>query len=225
MSKTELVVYLRASKRYVLYRNTQLLAYLLLSCQTGNIMSNKFSEMCTAGYHKVVNTYNVVADAFEDGRSAVVQAAQRNLPAGYANIIERISRAVPEALCAMCSFTGILTAPAAFLSMGKKCIPLLPIIKTLLRGELNKDSLGQAAVESISNMKDMFENLILPALLVYFVVDATLAFGAGMLTFNFAKMLYASTVAVPAAWLAFSHMWNQPARQSLEGVAQGATLQ
>ena len=173
-------------------------------------MSNKISEMCSVGYNTVENTCNHAIEAFETGRSAVVNIAKKKLPAGYANIIERISHAVPEALCALCSFTGILTAPACFLSMGRKCIPLLPLVKTLLRGEMSKDDLGQAAVETVENLKYMFENVIVPALLVYFVVDAAFAFSIGWLTFNFAKMLYASAVAVPAAWLVFSHMWNQP---------------
>lgn len=173
-------------------------------------MSTNFYGWYSTSKDTVMKTWTSVAQACESQRLYVVNAAKNHLSVESATIVERVSRAVPEAFCALSSLFGILTTPACLVSVGRKFTSLLPLIKTTIRFDFHSEAFKKASGETLNNLKGVFEEVLVPALLVYFVTSSVLALGGGLLTLNFSKLLYASAVGIPAAWMTLEHMRKAP---------------
>ena len=172
-------------------------------------MSSQFSDIYNNSRDRVVLAYTTAVDAFEKQRAACVKAIGTIVP-GYSNVVDRISRAVPEVLCALSALTGVLTLPACLLSVVRNVRPLFPLLKSVARFDFTSEAFKKAAREIGTNMKIMFDRVLVPALLVYFAAQSVLALSGGLLALNYAKLLYASAIALPATWLAYDRLSQMP---------------
>lgn len=160
----------------------------------------------TAIHHSCDN----ISEAYETGKRRVVQLAYEHLPEVHADIIRRILDAIPEVFLALSSFVGgVVTLPALVISYVRKCEALVPIIKTVINGDMSGKALGEALEASLHNFDEMFERVLVPSLLVAFTVDAIYCFAMGWLAHDWSKMLHGTVIAVPGAFLALRHILQQ----------------
>lgn len=166
-------------------------------------MSSQISGFYQKTRETVVSNYNRAFNTYEHYRSTCVNSVGRVLPSSR-NIADRISRAVPAVFCALSALTGIWTMPACLYSVGRTVWSLSPLLKSVARFDSSSKVFTKALTGA--SMKALFDNLLVPALLVYFAAQSVLTLPVGLLTLNWAKLLYASAIALPATWLAYDRL-------------------
>ena len=123
-------------------------------------------------------------------------------------LVERVSMAVPETFAALASLVGgVVTLPASLISWGGKISPMLPLIQNVLLGKVSKEDLGDGCKKLLDGWNDIYENTLIPALFVALTVDTIFSFAMGWIFWDFERMLHASTIALPGAFLAAQQMW------------------
>jgi len=164
-------------------------------------------ESCT---ETVVTSCTHIRDGFEAGREKIVKLARDRLSENQAYVVERIVGAVPEIFVAISSlWAGLLTIPALLVSWGRKIEPMIPLVHTILKGDMSPLALGTGIRQSLDNFDRMFERVIVPSLFVAFTVDTIFSFTVGWLAQDWGKMLHGSTIAMPGAFLALRYMLHQ----------------
>lgn len=165
------------------------------------------SHVCTSCATAVQETCTNIGVAYEAGRQKVVQLARDKLTEDQAVLVDKISKAIPEVFVALAALFGnLLAIPGLIVAYARKIVPLLPIIRTVLKGEMTPEALGNAMGATLANFDQMFEELLVPALFVAFTVDMVYSFAVGWITHDLGKMLWGSAISFPATFLALRHM-------------------
>lgn len=169
----------------------------------------------------VEESCSAVSEAYEHGRQHVVLLAREKLPVDLAYVVERVSTAIPEAFVALAAlWNGILTIPALLLSWGRKVDPMLPIIRTILKGDMSAKGLGEGIRHSLDNLDRMFERVLVPSLFVALLVDTVYSFAVGWLAQDWGKMLHGTAIALPGLFLTYRYMMWQRTLEPLREVSE-----
>ncbi len=161
----------------------------------------------------VTTTCQQIGETYESGRQRLVQFTSKEISPDVAYVVERISLAVPEVFVALASlWNGILTIPALIVSWGRKVEPILPFIRSVLRGDMTSKGLGDGLRDSLDNMNRMFERVLVPSLFVAFLVDTVYSFAMGWIAQDWKAMLHSTAISLPGLFLTFRYMALQRVR-------------
>jgi len=186
-------------------------AYIIvLLFHLGETMANEAQSIRFAGaWQSATHAYEHVCGAVEKGRSSLCQGIRHVVPEPHARVLEKISRAVPEVFAGLSYVFGVFTIPALIVSWARKVVPLFPVLKTLCQIEINPEMLAEQVGESFRRLNELFEKVMVPALLVVLASDAIFSFAVGWATLDWTKLLHGTVVSLPGALLAFKYLWKQ----------------
>ena len=188
----------------------------------GHTMSHAW-ESCTAA---VTESCRNIGDAYETGRQRVVHIAQEKLSPQIAYIVERISLAVPEVFVALAALWGrFLTLPAMLLSYGRMIEPLLPVIQTVLRGDMSAKGLGDSLRNTLDNFERIFEKVGVPAIFVACLVDTVFSVAVGWLAHDWGRFLHGTAIALPGLWVSLQYMLYQHRKEQHLELPSAPSLQ
>jgi hypothetical protein len=183
------------------------MAIMTTSFETFGLNVSHAWESCAA---TVVDSIRNIRDRYEVERQKISTLTREKLSPEQAYLVDRIASAIPEVFVALSSLWGsLLTIPALGVSWGLKIEPLIPIIKTVLNGDMSPNALGDGLRHSLDNFDRMFERVIVPSLFVAFVVDSIYSFTVGWLAQDFGRMLHGTAIALPGAFLTLRYMLAQ----------------
>jgi hypothetical protein len=155
-------------------------------------------------------SYITASRVMKSAQRKVSLFAEHRCSPPLAHVVERVSQAVPETFIALSAlWGGILIVPALLLSTARKITPIMPFLKTMAQGRYTKEALGESLLQSMNNLDEMFERVIVPSLFVACAVDATFSFAVGWLGGDWGRMLHGTAIAFPAACLALRHLMRE----------------
>ena len=180
-------------------------------------LEDNVSHAVTSCAHSVEGAYSTVSTGYLEGRRKIVRITADHCSPKLAYIVDKMIGAVPEIFVALVSLTGgVLTMPAWAVSLGRKAFaftPLLPTAKKFLHGEMTPNDLGEGILNSVTKFGQLFDNALVPALLVAFTVDTIYAFTVGWLAGDYALMLHGTAIAFPGAFLAGAYLWQKASHE------------
>jgi len=170
-------------------------------------------SILTRAWDGISHAFYTMNEVCDTNRERFVHFITQPLPEQYARIVDRISQTVPEVIAGVCYITGAMTIPAFFLSWARKVYPLLPVARCILNPEIDTNELAEKIKQSLQNLEQLFDRVIVPALFICLVADTVFSFAVGWLTQDWQRLLHGTVVALPGAFLAFKYMWDQVSRE------------
>lgn len=153
-----------------------------------------------------------VANHCDEVRGQIVTKVTKrlHLPPKFAYLLDRISRAVPETFVSICAlFGGPIVFPASILGWSKKIVPFSPLISAILYRKFKWEELKVGWDESWKQMGEYTDKYLTPAFLVAMSIYTVALITMSILTLDFSKMFFATTICFGGTMLAFRHIMNQ----------------